>query len=86
MPRKRPLPEHLQSLGARFSRKSCSADDVGPRNLSLKQTVQLWSEWVARGMTATQDSERLFTLIAQSQVGQRLGRIERRMRKGRPKP
>ena len=59
---------------------------VDPRGLSFKHTVQLWTEWVARGLSATKDSQRLFTLIAQSTVGHRPGRIEPRMRKRRPKP
>lgn len=57
-----------------------------PRELSFKHTVQLWTEWVARGLWASCDAGRLFTLIAQSQVGHRPGRIEPRMRKRRPKP
>jgi hypothetical protein len=59
---------------------------VDPRGLSFKHTVQLWIEWVTRGLSATQDNQRLFTLIAQSKVGHRPGRIEPRMRKRRPKP
>jgi hypothetical protein len=59
---------------------------VDPRGLSFKHTVQLWTEWVARGLSATKDSQRLFTLIAQCKVGHRPGRIEPRMRKRRPKP
>jgi hypothetical protein len=58
---------------------------VNPRSLSFKHTVQLWSEWVARGLTATYDRALLFTLIAQSKVANRPGRIEPRMRKRRPK-
>ena len=57
-----------------------------PRELSFKHTVQLWSEWVARGLSATHDGGLLFTLIAQTKVGRRPGRIEPRMRKRRPKP
>jgi hypothetical protein len=57
-----------------------------PRELSFKHTVQLWTEWVARGLSVDQDDGRLFTLIAQSRVGHRPGRIEPRMRKRRPKP
>ncbi len=59
---------------------------VDPRSLSFKHTVQLWTEWVARGLSATKDSQRLLTLIAQCKVGHRPGRIEPRMRKRRPKP
>lgn len=56
-----------------------------PRELSFKHTVQLWSEWVARGLSAAHDGGRLFELIAQSKAGHRPGRIEARMRKRRPK-
>ncbi|AEB86653.1 IS4 family transposase [Alicycliphilus denitrificans] len=57
-----------------------------PRALSFKHTVQLWTEWVARGLSAAHDGGRLFALIAQTKVGSRPGRIEPRMRKRRPKP
>jgi hypothetical protein len=68
-----------------MAQAACNAD-VDPRSLSFKHTVQLWTEWVARGVSATKDSQRLFTLIAQCKVGHRPGRIEPRMRKRRPKP
>ena len=65
-----------------------AANDAGvdPRHLSFKHTVQMWSEWTSRGLPATSDHGGLFTLIAQSKVGHRPGRIEPRMRKRRPKP
>ena len=66
--------------------QAASKAGVDPRGLSFKHTVQLWTEWVTRGLSATQDNQRLFTLIAQSKVGHRPGRIEPRMRKRRPKP
>ena len=66
--------------------QAASNADVDPRSLSLKHTVQLWTERVARGVCATKDNQRLFTLIAQCKVGHRPGRIEPRMRKRRPKP
>jgi hypothetical protein len=66
--------------------QAASHANVDPRDLSFKHTVQLWGAWVARGLSATQDSGRLFTLIAQCRVGHRPGRIEPRMRKRRPKP
>ena len=66
--------------------QAASNADVDPRNLSFKHTVQLWTQWVACGLSATHDSGRLFALIAQCQVGNRPGRIEPRMRKRRPKP
>ena len=59
---------------------------LDPRGLSFKHTVQLWTEWVSRGLSATNDSGRLFTLIVQCKVGNRPGRVEPRMRKRRPKP
>jgi len=58
---------------------------LDPRTLSFKHTIQLWTEWQARGLTATHDRNLLFRLIAQSRVGNRSGRIEPRMRKRRPK-
>lgn len=59
---------------------------LDPRDLSFKHTVQLWTEWVSRGLSATKDCNRLFTLIAQRPLPYRPGRIEPRMRKRRPKP
>ena len=66
--------------------QAASNAGIDPRNLSFKHTVQLWTEWVSRGLSATKDGGRLFTLIAQCRVGNRPGRIEPRMRKRRPKP
>ena len=66
--------------------QAASNAGVDPRELSFKHTVQLWTEWTSRGLSATQDCQRLFTLIAQCKVGHRPGRIEPRMRKRRPKP
>ncbi len=66
--------------------QAASNAGVDPRDLSFKHTVQLWTEWVSRGLSATKDCGRLFTLIAQSRVGNLPGRIEPRMRKRRPKP
>ena len=68
-----------------MAQAACNAG-VNPRELSFKHTVQLWTEWVSRGLSATKDCGRLFTLIAQCRVGNRPGRIEPRMRKRRPKP
>jgi len=68
-----------------MAQAACHAG-IDPRALSFKHTVQLWTEWVCRGLSATNDCGRLFTLIAQSKVGHRCGRIEPRMRKRRPKP
>jgi hypothetical protein len=66
--------------------QAASNAGMDPRELSFKHTVQLWTEWVSRGLSATKDSGLLFTLIAQCRVGNRCGRIEPRMRKRRPKP
>ena len=66
--------------------QAASNAGIDPRNLSFKHTVQLWTEWVSRGLSATNDCGRLFRLIAQCTVGNRPGRIEPRMRKRRPKP
>ena len=66
--------------------QAASNAGIDPRGLSFKHTVQLWTEWVSRGLSATKDCQRLFTLIAQCRVGHRPGRIEPRMRKRRPKP
>jgi hypothetical protein len=68
-----------------MAQAACNAG-VDPRDLSFKHTVQLWTEWVSRGLSATKDGGRLFALIAQCRVGNRPGRIEPRMRKRRPKP
>lgn len=66
--------------------QAASYAGVDPRALSFKHTVQLWTQWTARGLSATGDDERLFGLIAQCKAGHRSGRIEPRMRKRRPKP
>ena len=59
---------------------------VDPRQVSFKPTVQMWAEWTSRGLPATSDHRGRFTLIAQTKVVQRPGRIEPRIRKRRPKP
>ena len=68
-----------------MAQAACNAE-LDPRSLSFKHTVQLWTEWMARGLCSVNDRQRLFTLIAQCKVGHRPGRIEPRMRKRRPKP
>ena len=68
-----------------MAQAACNAN-VDPRSLSFKHTVQLWTEWTARGLSSTNDRQRLFASIAQCKVGHRPGRIEPRMRKRRPKP
>ncbi len=61
---------------------------VLPRSLSFKHTVQLWGEWLSRGLCAVVDDslDVLFRLIGQLRVNNRPGRIEPRARKRRPKP
>ena len=68
-----------------MAQAACNAN-VDPRSLSFKHTVQMWTEWLARGLCSANDRQRLFALIAQCKVGCRPGRIEPRMRKRRPKP
>ena len=63
-----------------MAQAACNAG-VNPRDLSFKHTVQLWTEWGSRGLSARKDRLLLFTLIAQCRVGNRPGRIEPRMRK-----
>jgi hypothetical protein len=60
---------------------------VNPRQLSFKHTVQIWTEWVARGLAGleTVHDETLFRTIGQLRVGNRPGRLEPRARKRRPK-
>ena len=68
-----------------MAQAACDAN-VDPRSLSFKHTVQLWSEWTARGLCSASDRQRLFASIAQCKVGHRPGRLDPRMRKRRPKP
>ena len=61
---------------------------VLPRELSFKHTLQIWLAW-NRCQPLSQGAENtveLFLLIAQVRVGNRLGRIEPRAVKKRPKP
>ena len=68
-----------------MAQAACEAG-VHPRQLSFKHTVQMWSEWTSKMLSAnpTRRSE-FFRLIAQLSVGNRPGRIEPRARKRRPK-
>jgi len=66
--------------------QAASKAGIDPRNLSFKHTLQLCTEWLSRGLSATTDCGQLLRLIAQCRVGNRPGRIEPRMRKRRPKP
>ena len=59
--------------------------DILPRQLSFKHTLQLWLAWRQYDMHID-DEPMLFILIAKKRVGNRLGRIEPRAVKRRPKP
>lgn len=61
---------------------------VHPRQLSFKHTLQLWVAWRPHGVNANDEETvaMLMTLIAQTRVGNRPGRIEPRAVKRRPKP
>jgi hypothetical protein len=68
--------------------QAASRAHVPARSLSFKHTVQLWGEWVVRGLSGAADDSLslLFRLIGQLRVNNRPGRIEPRARKRRPKP
>ncbi len=51
--------------------QAASIAGLDPRDLSFKHTVQLWTEWVSRGLPVTKDGGRLFILIAQCRVASR---------------
>jgi len=61
---------------------------IHPRQISFKHTLQIWTQWICRGLQSHSRGchADLFRLIAQARVGHRPGRIEPRMRKRRPKP
>jgi len=68
-----------------MAQAACNAG-VHPRELSFKHTVQMWTEWTARTLSAELPrTVEFFRLIAQLQVGNRPGRMEPRARKRRPK-
>jgi hypothetical protein len=68
--------------------EAASRAGLSPRQLSFKHTLQLWVAWSGRQFLsdAHEDTVTLFFLIAQIRVGNRLGRIEPRAVKRRPKP
>ena len=68
-----------------LAQAACNAR-MDPHELSFKHTLQLWTQWVSRGLSAAQDGGQLFTLITQCKVGNRPARIKPRMRKRRPEP
>jgi len=60
--------------------------DLLPRQISFKHTLQLWLAWnQQRAYDSPKIDGQLFVLIAQQRVGNRLGRIEPRAVKRRPK-
>ena len=62
--------------------------DIVPRQISFKHTLQLWLAWSQQGAYIDYEAnqELLFILISQQKIGNRLGRIEPRAVKRRPKP
>jgi len=67
--------------------QSALLNNVLPRQLSFKHTLQLWLSWLQCGATLCEDNMiQLSILIAQKTVGNRPGRVEPRAVKRRPKP
>ena len=68
--------------------QSALLENILPRQLSFKHTVQLWLAWSqqTQAINTHMDEGMLFVLIAQKTVGNRPGRIEPRAVKRRPKP
>jgi hypothetical protein len=62
--------------------------DSRPRQLSFKHTLQLWNAWTHSGAGINQEElpHGLLVLITQQRVGNRVGRMEPRAIKRRPKP
>lgn len=67
--------------------QAAATNEVEPRQLSFKHTVQLWTEWTARRLTrcTAYHGADLWKLIAGVRVADRPGRVEPRMKKRRPK-
>ena len=66
-----------------------AANEAGrkPRSISFKHTLQLWLAWQCHGVPLEGEGIRtMLRLVAQNTVGNRLGRIESRALKWRPKP
>lgn len=67
--------------------QAAAANEMQPRQLSFKHTVQLWTEWTARRpthRTACHHAD-LWQLLAQVRVADRPGRSEPRVKKRRHK-
>jgi hypothetical protein len=61
-------------------------EQLHPRQLSFKHTLQVWTSWVTHGsINSNEHLDHLFSMIAARIVGKRPGRIEPRARKRRPK-
>jgi len=62
--------------------------DILPREISFKHTLQVWFAWnhYSWGAAGDKQTSLLFVLIAEQRVGNRLGRVEPRAVKKRPKP
>jgi hypothetical protein len=63
-------------------------NNIQPRQISFKHSVQMWIAWTAHGGGLHTEEVRcsFLILIAQQRVGNRPGRIEPRALKRRPKP
>jgi hypothetical protein len=67
--------------------QSALLNNILPRQLSFKHTLQLWLSWRQCGVRSCEENiVKLSTLIAQKKVANRPGRIEPRAVKRRPKP
>jgi hypothetical protein len=67
--------------------QSALLNNVLPRQLSFKHTLQLWLSWLHSGATLCEENRiQLSTLIAQKKVANRPGKVEPRAVKRRPKP
>jgi hypothetical protein len=67
--------------------RSAKLEDVLPRQLCFKHSMQLWLAWSQRGLPADEvHIDHLLALIAQRHVGRRPGRVEPRAVKRRPEP
>lgn len=66
--------------------ESAKLADLLPRQISFKHTVQMWNAWRHADFSAGDDTDLLFTLVAQQRVADRPKRIEPRALKRRPNP
>ncbi|MFT6103195.1 MAG: hypothetical protein ACJATV_000224 [Granulosicoccus sp.] len=67
--------------------QSALLNNILPKQLSFKHTLQLWLSWRQCGVRSCEENiVKLSTLIAQKKVANRPGRIEPRAVKRRPKP